>query len=1506
MTKLVPSLKQIGKIFTMIVFLTGSTVFLFGTANEPCTASAADGAGHAVWLSDYDGENTNFHFEGKGGELVENGDGTASVVGTIYDKKNKKDRWKVEVWLSDGMTWEQWSALGRGYKDEQNIAGDLYKTWTYYIMDPAKTSALIGLGDNEGTMIPLQHNPTDYHYGFQVGQAANSKNGNYGVSGWILYTKGNNDPLQGDFNLDLECQKDDPKGCPDCFSSEFISSVQTSDGCTEYTFEVSNDGSCAHALSHYTVAVPCGTVSNISNSEGWKVEIGKDPTTGLDGFKIDDISGFGESGDPGSFTVTFTLCGDNSECRDFLNSWETEVAYKAGQCITTQNFPTESPVDDPHDNPQDCQAKAADGAGHAVWLNSYLNGQSARFIFDDNGGSVTENQDGTAHISGTIVSDSDPEDQWQVDLWLADVKDWEAWSALGRGYKDEQNIAGDLYKSWSYYIMDLNKTSQLIGKGKNQGEVLPLMHNPTDYHYGFQIGESANSKNSNYGVSGWFLYTRNGQTYNGDFNLDLDCEVQPTPDCDVNELAADFSSSDVSCYGAQDGAIDLTVTGGLAPFTFVWSNSASTQDISNLGPGNYSVSITDANGSTLELAGTVFEPAELSVTGMITPLDCGAANGSISSTVSGGTAPFTYSWSNGSSSMDISGLAAGTYDLTVMDANGCAVTESFTLVATSDISAAISTNSCNDGALMLEVTGGGSPYTYLWSNGETTRDINVDATGDYSVTVTDVNGCSTTASITLDQLDEFSLSVTTVIPTCGGNSDGSIDLTVSGGVAPLTYSWSNGATTEDLTNVISGNYTVTVTDARGCSQQLTHFLRNPVSTFISADVTGIRCDGAGTDGTIDISIFNAAAPYTVSWSNGATTEDLSDLAAGLYTITVTDANGCQATRTIEIELPEDFEVDLSQQYCGDGKICPTLTGGTGPFTYNWTDGSNNPISTIDGCIEVTAAGTYTVQIVDVNGCTKTSTITIDAPNPPLSTDLVVTDLNCAGANDASADLTITGGEAPYTITWSTGATTEDVAGLGSGTYTVRVEDVNGCSQFRAFNVQEPQGMEISATAISEVSCDGESDGSIDISIVNGAAPFTYSWSNGTGTEDLVAIAAGSYTVTVTDANGCSAMMTYVVTVNPDSTNCTPDDGGDGGDGGDGDPGDGDGDGDGNGDGDPCVRDCNVCDGKISILTLKYLGDQENAQITVKQKKDGQIVFDAVVQPDGEFTFQGMDDKGTLSTEVILIIDGMEDSRIHTSCSQPVGPGTISGDFEVIYGESRNGGPLCPVEPGTQPDEDPDEDEEPGNDDCSDCDGKITVLTLKYQGQESANITVVQKKGEDVVFDEIVAADGEFTFQGVDKKGTLSTEIIIYINGEEHTRIHTSCSKPIGPGLISGDFQVLSGESRNGGLLCELEPGTVQDSEQEEEAPITFIKYKMYPNPSKSGDYVNIEFTHANIGDELAVHIKGITGNNCYSGKVEISREKEIFPLKLTGINPGVYFLTVTSRHKVYTEKLIIK
>jgi len=218
---------------------------------------------------------------------------------------------------------------------------------------------------------------------------------------------------------------------------------------------------------------------------------------------------------------------------------------------------------------------------------------------------------------------------------------------------------------------------------------------------------------------------------------------------------------------------------------------------------------------------------------------------------------------------------------------------------------------------------------------------------------------------------------------------------------------------------------------------------------------------------------------------------------------------------------------------------------------------------------------------------------------------------------------------------------------------------------------------------------------------------------------------------------------------------------------------------------PPDDDCGPCKGKVTRLKLEYTGVQ-NAEVSVVQK-DGTEVFFGGVSPAGSFEFVG-DDKGTLGTGISVFVNDVLHIKIHTSCSRPIGPGSVFGDFKVIEGYSLKGGAICPF------------DTPPGGD-CGPCKGKVTQLELVYTGDIAAFITVVQKKDNDVVFDEIVSPGGSFAFSGTDKDGILGTEIKVFVNGSLNTKIHTSCSQPIGPGLVFGDFEVVSGQSKDGGPLC---------------------------------------------------------------------------------------------------------
>ncbi len=598
----------------------------------------------------------------------------------------------------------------------------------------------------------------------------------------------------------------------------------------------------------------------------------------------------------------------------------------------------------------------------------------------------------------------------------------------------------------------------------------------------------------------------------------------------------------VTCYGGNDGAISLVVNGGTTAYTYSWSNGAATQNLTGLVAGTYTVTVTDANGCTATSSATITENPELEVTlvGAVNVSCNGGSDGSIDVSVTGGVSPYTYLWSNGAVTQDVSGLSAGTYRLTVTDAVGCTyvdsatITEPTLLVANIDGQTNVACNGGNTGTVDLGVTGGTPAYTYAWSNGETTQDLTGLAVGTYTVTVTDANGCTATASATITDNPALVVDLDEVQDvTCNGLTDGSIFVNVSGGAPAYTFEWSgpNGyvATTQNISGLAAGTYSVTVTDANSCTGTGTFTVNEPATLTATATADNVVTCYGGNDGAITLTVNGGTAPYTYVWSNAALTQNLTGLVAGTYDVTVTDANNCTATASATITENPQLVVSLNgsnDASCNggnDGDIDITLSGGVGPYTYVWSN--NATTEDINGL----TAGTYDVTVTDDLGCTATGSFTIGEPTLLVATIDGQTNVACNGGNTGTIDLGVTGGTPTYTYAWSNGAVTQDLTGLAIGTYTVTVTDANGCTATASATITENDPLQVNATSTTNVSCYGNSDGALDITVTGGVSPYTFVWSNGLNTEDLTGLTAGTYDVTVTDAAGCTGTGSFNIT-----------------------------------------------------------------------------------------------------------------------------------------------------------------------------------------------------------------------------------------------------------------------------------------------------------------------------------------------------------------------------------------
>ncbi len=608
----------------------------------------------------------------------------------------------------------------------------------------------------------------------------------------------------------------------------------------------------------------------------------------------------------------------------------------------------------------------------------------------------------------------------------------------------------------------------------------------------------------------------------------------------------------VSCFGASNGAVNLTVSGGTSPYSYVWSNGATTQNLSNVPAGTYSVTVTDAKSCTVEVTGILVTQPAAALANIVTStstVSCfGGSNGAIDLTVSGGTTPYSYSWSNGATTQDVTGLSAGNYSVTVTDARGCTATTSGIAITQPAVALSSSVSSSTNvscfgganGAINLTVAGGTSPYTYVWSNAATTQNLTGIGAGTYSVTITDAKGCTTqNNAITITQpgaaLAASIISSSNVL--CFGGNSGAINLSVTGGTSPYSYVWSNGATTQDLTNIVAGTYSVTVTDAKGCTTSVTGITISQPSAALatSATHTNVNCRNGAT-AAINLTVTGGTTPYSYSWSNGASTEDLNNMAAGNYTVTVTDGNNCTSTSaTITITQPTAVlsgsivtTANVSCNSGANGALDLTVTGGTSPYSYSWSNGS----ATQD--ISGLYSGNYVVTITDVNGCTTDATGTVSQPAGSLNSSISVTqNVSCFGGANGAINLTVAGGTTPYTYQWSNGATTQDISGLASGSYTVTVHDANNCINVSTAVVDQPSAaLSSSATSVSAVLCYGGNSGAVDLTVTGGTTPYSYNWSSGVTSQDLSNIGAGTYSVTVTDANGCTTQTNAIAVTQP--------------------------------------------------------------------------------------------------------------------------------------------------------------------------------------------------------------------------------------------------------------------------------------------------------------------------------------------------------------------------------------
>ncbi|MCH2020894.1 MAG: T9SS type A sorting domain-containing protein, partial [Saprospiraceae bacterium] len=701
------------------------------------------------------------------------------------------------------------------------------------------------------------------------------------------------------------------------------------------------------------------------------------------------------------------------------------------------------------------------------------------------------------------------------------------------------------------------------------------------------------------------------------------------------------------------GAIDLDVSGGATPLTYLWSDGSSVQDLSGLSSGAYTCTVTDSLGCVL-VAGTYNinnSSGTLSQgTHTVTDEVCGNAAGAIDISINGGTSAVTFLWSNAQTTEDLTGLSANTYTCTVTDSSGCSIV--FSETVNNDAGSLVISNAqvvdenCTDGAGAIDLTiSGGTPnYSFLWSDASTNEDISSLSQGTFSVTITDQNGCETSSSyIVNNNSPNFQLSSTNVTNENCGDGSGSIDVSLLGGQPNYIYSWSNGATTEDISGLSSGVYTGTVTDINGCVVVHSSSIQNDPGTLVVAYDSVVNETCGSNNGAIYLTVANGTPAYSFLWSNGETTQNITALSGNNYSCVITDSVGCNTNYSAIVQdLGGNFQIanaSVVDDACSQsvGSITTSVSGGGEPYNYNWSVATANPCcsyilnmhdlnnngwggnpapfvnvfinGTLFGSFTVPPgagnsfnsasipvctgdtiaveyveanqndnnvyellnsagdtvfadgpdpfsgaiafsdavnctfagqgtnaisnlyAGNYSLTVTDTNGCSVSQNYQVNNGSGLINIALNAQTNESCGQSNGSIDVTVSGASNPVYL-WSNGATTESLNGINAGSYTITATDlVNGCTYVSTYTVlNNANGITVADTTLTNETC-GNGQGAIDLTVSGGVLPHSFAWSNGFGTEDILLLSAGDYTVTITDSTGCNVIQTYTVVNN---------------------------------------------------------------------------------------------------------------------------------------------------------------------------------------------------------------------------------------------------------------------------------------------------------------------------------------------------------------------------------------
>lgn len=642
-----------------------------------------------------------------------------------------------------------------------------------------------------------------------------------------------------------------------------------------------------------------------------------------------------------------------------------------------------------------------------------------------------------------------------------------------------------------------------------------------------------------------------------------------------NPFSATFTSTtNVACTGGSNGKLIVTPYFGVGPYTYQWSaNVTNSLDsaATGLSAGTYSVTVTDSRDSIASTSKLLSPGSSAIVIGLAkTDLNCfQSADGGINLTVSGGTPSYTYNWTGASgyipTAKDQTGLSAGFYKVTITDQIGCSKNDSVIitqpepiLFGTSVVTAAIPSGSHN-GKIDVNLTGGTPAYSYAWARdgsdlpGRTNDTINNLNGGTYQVTVTDANSCNADTAFIVKDLSLLQIEKTITNVSCNGLSNGSayVSITNKNPIASYSYLWSTGAIDSSIFSVGAGNYQITVTETGGLNRSLLDTVKisqpNPLN-IVSMIPTMVNCYGAST-GSIAVSITGGTQVYSYNWSSGQSTESISLIPAGHYILTVSDANSCQTIDTAYVLQNDSLSFSYSLQQpircfgLANGIVRVNVTGGQGPYTYQWDDPGLQTNNTATGLL----AGTYHVVTTDALSCIDTGTYKLTQPEKITFASIDTTNVSCYNFADGKIHVKVQGGITPYTYDWSPNMGSADsITGLAAGiTYSLTVTDDNFCiNNSFSYTIKRPSDpLTLKEDTVSRLDnkCFGFSDGQVVLISTGGWGNNEYNLKNVGWQSSPVfnSLRAATYVATVRDEGGCSQNDIYVTISEPTELTADP-------------------------------------------------------------------------------------------------------------------------------------------------------------------------------------------------------------------------------------------------------------------------------------------------------------------------------------------------------------------------------